>query len=310
MPTVAVEMTPLEFLVNNSSGGDFHPHDIVELTGNKGTLRGNIFSVRPKILGANREPGFGIKVAINDGKVSNFSSFNSFKGYTITKKGGGPTGMIRPPYPIYPAKRMNPKELQGMLDMGLELINRAAKLKFSDPAARWFGAEVFETGKLDQIHRRCVSLCAGCDGLKKVIFQCDPSETLGAIDTADPLRNGPICRIKLGRGFTYDRYSWGERVCTIVHELTHWFLNTVDAKLADGSDCYGLNCIRLAKSFSKVERQKALNNADNWAYYICQYRSATDPGDWRNFTEEEINARGPFVSGGYNVVPELIAFNS
>ena len=160
------------------------------------------------------------------------------------------------------------------------------------------------------VRMRCKGdLRGGCAGLTNVILQCGAGETLGAISTTDPLRNGPSCRIQLGRGFTYDRYSWGERVCTIVHELTHWFLNTVDQQLADGTDCYGVDCIRLAKSTIKTERAKALNNADNWAYYICQYRSAGGGDEWKNFTAEEIRARGPFVSLGYNVVPGLMAFS-
>ena len=91
--------------------------------------------------------------------------------------------------------------------------------------------------------------------------------------------------------------------------MTHWFLTTVDAQLEDGTPCYGGLCLKLANSKIKSERVKALNNADNWAYYICQYRDVNDGRDWRFFTLREIEARGPFVSGAYNVVQSRMAFN-
>jgi hypothetical protein len=307
MPTVSVEMSPVEFPIMNCTG-TLAPGDLVELTKTSSpTLKGRVFEVKNKKYGRDGEDGLGVKIGITEGRLSELTGQSPLAGYTVTKPSTGVTGTVRTPFMSrYRAKLMKPTELQKMLDMGLELIKRAATIKKSDYALQWFGSTAYEADELAKINRRCAELRNGCDGLTSVIFQCAASETLGAIDQADPLRHGPSARIKLGRGFTYDRYSWGEQVCTIVHELTHWFLDTVDES-QDGEDCYGLNCIKLAKHTSKTVRAKALNNADNWAYYICQYRTSGDPGDWRFFTANEIEQRGPFVAGGYNVVSSLIS---
>jgi hypothetical protein len=52
-----------------------------------------------------------------------------------------------------------------------------------------------------------------------------------------------------------------------------------------------------------------MDNADNWAYYICEYRNDSErkENDWRFFTEQEITDRGRFVPNGYNVVPSLVS---
>ncbi|HUT45548.1 MAG TPA: hypothetical protein VMX36_04650 [Sedimentisphaerales bacterium] len=310
MATVQVEMSPVEFAIENiqNGNGTFSVDDVVTFTGHKASLRGRVTGITQRLYGLNRQPGVALKVAITAGRLSDFSR-PCFAGYTVTKTSDNTTGTVRTRCQVkFLAQLMSRTELQNMLDTAQELIKRAATLKMSDYALQWFGREAFESQVLATIHRRCAELHTRADGLVNMIFQCMQGETLGGIDDNDPLRNGGTCRIRLGRGFTYDRYSWGERVCTIVHELTHWFLDTVDQKLSDGTDCYGANCIRLAKSDQKSERLKALNNADNWAYYICQYRSAVDGRDWRYFTEEEIRSRGPFVPNGYNVVPALRAF--
>ena len=89
--------------------------------------------------------------------------------------------------------------------------------------------------------------------------------------------------------------------------MTHWFLDTADAVSSLGKDASGYECIKMANSDKATESSKVLNNADNWAFYIREYRSDDEAGDWRNFSETELKNRSPFVSGGYNVEQALIA---
>jgi hypothetical protein len=194
-----------------------------------------------------------------------------------------------------------------MFDMAEALIDRAARGKNVEHAVKWFGPLAQKANAQAAIFRGCAELSQRVAGLSDLILVCKDSETLGGINSNDPLRNGPTCRIELGRGFTYDRYSWGEQVCTLIHEMTHWFLKTKDVAMGNGEEAYGVNCLKLANS--ATEGWKAMDNADNWAYYICEYRSPGECADhdWRFFTEQEITARGPFVPNGYNVVQSLVA---
>lgn len=306
MATVTVEMSPQGFDLVNVQNGTFVVGDLVTISGAKGSLPGHVTALKDRTYGQFGDPGVAVMVAVTGGRLSDFSA-GGLAGYEVKQLNGNTVGTVRTPcHAKYRGQLMKSTELQKMHDSAEALIKEAATIQKSDYALQWFGKAAFDDRVLATIRRRCGDLNAGVSGLARVLFQCGQSETLGAIDTNDSWRGGGNCRIKLGRGFTYDRYSWGERVCTVVHELTHWFLDTVDATLAGGGDCYGGDCLKLARSQQKSEREKALNNADNWAYYICQYRSSGDTGDWSNFTEKEIADRGPFVSGGYNVVPGLI----
>jgi hypothetical protein len=297
-------MTPQEFPVINVAGA-FNVDDVVKITGTKSDFRGIVTESKTKNYGVPPVPGLALMIALDRGDLTEFKG-GGFAGYGVTKNGGGASGTVRAPCALkYAARLMKSSELQKMVDVAEKLIERAATAKNDAYAKKWFGTKATTPQELQKIHLRCADLHRAVAGLSTVIFQCAASEMLGAISKTDPLRNGPTCRIQLGRGFTYDRYSWGERVCTIIHEMTHWFLDTTDEALTDGSVAYGAACLRLANS--DIDCKKALNNADTWAYYIGEYRSVAEAGDWSNFTEQEILARGPFVSGAYNVVQSLVA---
>jgi len=303
MPIVCVEMTPQE-LPLASSIGTFHVGDVVKLEGPKGNLVGEIRELKTKNFGVNQTPRQVLSIAVTKGDVSPFKA-GGFAGYEIKVDGGAEGTVLAPCQTKFSGLLMSATELQKMVNAAISLINKAALYKSDGNARKWFGTKATDNRvALPNIHIRCAALKLGVSAFTKVILQCGAAETLGAISTTDPLRNGATCRIQLGRGFTYDRYSWGERVCTIVHEMTHWVINTVDVNV-EGVDAYGAACIKLADNDTHAD--KALNNADNWAYYICEYRSSAESGDWSNFTESEIEARGAFVSGGYNVVQSLIA---
>lgn len=303
MPVVSIETTPQEFPIVNVQG-TFKVNDVVKITGPKSDLRGVVRELKTKNFGNPPAPAPCLMIAIDRGDLSPFKN-GGLAGYAV-KSNDGASAEVRAPCALkFSAVLMKDLELQKMVDAAESLIAKAARFKSDEKARKWFGTKATTPLELAKIHRRCAELQQGVAGLSKVVFQCAASEMLGAISTTDPLRNGPVCRIQLGRGFSYDRYSWGERVCTIVHEMTHWFLDTKDEKLTDGSDAYGAACVRLAES--DTDNALALNNADNWGYYICEYRGEGEAGDWRNFTVQEIVQRGPFVSGANNVVQSLVA---
>jgi hypothetical protein len=260
-----------------------------------------------KQLGNPQVPTTVLVIAINRGDVSSFKN-GGFAGYRIETTDGGATGTVRAACQTKIAARLlKTTELQTMFNQAEDLIGRAADGKNAEHAIKWFGPLAAKPNAQSAIFRGCAELKAHLAGVSHLILVCKDTETLGGINSNDPLRNGPTCRIELGRGFSYDRYSAGERICTLIHEMTHWFLKTVDVEMADGTEAYGANCIDL--STSATDGWKAMNNADNWAYYICEYRNGTERanGDWRFFSQQEINDRGPFVKNGYNVVTSLVA---
>jgi Lysine-specific metallo-endopeptidase len=303
MAVAMVEMAPKVFPLTDVTGA-FATNDVVMLRGPKGDLRGVVHSASPVRMAGHRNPPLGVKIAINRGDVSEFKN-GGFGGYLVTSSAGATGTVIEPPLLTYAGRVLKQLELQKMLDTAESLIVKAARYKSDEKARKWFGTKATSRDELAKIHRRCAELQQGVAGLSSVIFQCTNGETMGGIATTDPLRGGPTCRIQIGRGVTYDRYSWGERVCTIVHELTHWFLDTEDAVNKWGVDAYGIECLKLADS--DEECGKVLNNADNWAFYICEYRGEGEAGDWRNFSEQELRLRPRFVSGAYNVDQSLIA---
>jgi hypothetical protein len=306
MAVVSIEMGPKVFPLVDVTG-TFAPNDVVKLKGIKGDLRGVVQTVKNvNIFRHAANPLLGVKIAINRGDVSEFKN-GGFGGYSVTSANGAKGTIHEPPLLKYAGRLLKDLEMQKMLVAAESLIEKAATYKSDGNARKWFGSKATSKDELAKIHRRCAELHQGVAGLATVIFQCTNGETMGGISTTDPLRGGPVCRIQLGRGVTYDRYSWGERVCTIVHEMTHWFLDTVDELTSLGRDAYGYECIKMANSDNETEHTKALNNADNWAFYICEYRSDEEAGDWSNFSEAELRDRPAFVSGGYNVDQSLIA---
>ena len=306
MATVSVELSPREFPVVDIQG-TFNVNDVVTIDGAKARLRGVVRSITTKLMGNPQTQTTILVVAINRGDVSLFKN-GGFSGYKVEAVVGGAKGTVRAACQTkFAARLLKTTELQSMFDKAEELIARASQGNNAEHAVKWFGPLARKPNAQAAIFRGCAELRRHVAGLSNVILVCKDSETLGGINSNDPLRNGPTCRIELGRGFTYDRYSWGERVCTLIHEMTHWFLKTKDVAMSNGEEAYGVNCLKLANS--AVEGWKAMDNADNWAYYICEYRNVSEreENDWRFFTEQEITERGSFIPNGYNVVQPLLS---
>jgi hypothetical protein len=57
------------------------------------------------------------------------------------------------------------------------------------------------------------------------------------------------------------------RINTIFHEMTHRILQTIDFKVGNIT-CYGYD---ICKELAKYSAQNALQNADNWGYFLADY---------------------------------------
>lgn len=310
MATVSIETGSQWFLCKSSSGSVFKNDDVVTFTpGSSDTakLEGRVTESKTTNFGNPPVKTLQLRIAITAGDLSNFTKNDSFANYKINAKVGDAKAIVHPSCKTkFSALLLKTTELQKMFEMATKLIKAASEGKSDDKAKKWFGTIApSKGGELERIHTRCAELNKGVGEIANAVFEVVGGEFLGGIDpnVKGRLKGGGTCRIQLGRGFTFTRYSWGEKVATIVHELTHWILNTVDAKYGS-DDAYGPKCIALTKDAR--ECSKALNNADNWAFYICEYRGEGGTEDWKYFTEDEMTERGPFSDDPKNTDLTLV----
>jgi hypothetical protein len=289
-------MAEREFILE-AVAPDFGVGDIVGIQKEgKGLLKGAVRSVaRRPFAGADVTI---LKIAVTEGNTSDYRFAGDLAGVTISKANGVQARVrSKPNTARFQGRLLKEGRLRTAFNSAADLIALAAMGRNDEFIKMWFGGHNATPTNCREVHRRCALLNDGVKGLAHVYFLCGESETLGAIDKDERVIYKPATvRIKLGRGLSYSRYSWGERVCTIVHELTHWFLDTADVELA-GKDCYGGLCLGLAND--PVHYGLALNNADNWAYYICEYRGqGADAALWKYFTAHELAGRVPFSEDG------------
>jgi hypothetical protein len=204
------------------------------------------------------------------------------------------------------ARLVKQETLQQMSAEVVALVKKASELsgnpdkKFKEKVKTWFGPPAMnedpDKKKLDTIKEGLGKLLICVTTAKGISFTCKDITTLASAD----LKSAAL-DFTLGTGFTWERYSWGEKVCTIIHELTHKAIPTKDVgayavdALGGSNVAYGAKCIQLAKV--KGDNAKALTNADNWGYFICEFRKeagvvdAKDPDKWKFFKLLEIEAR-------------------
>ncbi|MHC5057871.1 MAG: M35 family metallo-endopeptidase [Planctomycetota bacterium] len=188
--------------------------------------------------------------------------------------------------------------LKAMYEAAYNLVVVAATSPNADAKRTWFGS----SGQTDSttINQRAVKMRDYMNGgLKKITFSCcgvagsiaafNQYSHLKVTGGPDPSKLNKASTVMINLGFHMDRYSWGEKVGALVHEITHMCIGTADVKL--GSDeIYGADkCVDLAGSHSSL----ALKNADNWCYYFTSYHgSILQRGeDWRFLTPAEVKKR-------------------
>lgn len=195
---------------------------------------------------------------------------------------------------------LNLVTLQAMLDEAAALIKYAAANPNETYMKTWFGARNIPTSRA-AVDTGMGQVLAWLKAHKTIKFTQKSTAGLAHTD-----KSKDDNEIFLDAGFRMKRYSWGEKVCTIIHEITHKsalqtvdFNNSSGAAVFDvGGSFYGVRCLDLAGHNTKFA--KALVNADNWAYYICAYRTNSaiptknDREKWKYFSKNQLEARGPF----------------
>lgn len=310
MAIVSIETGQQWFLCESVTGA-FKANDLVTFTppaGGQPPLEGRVAETKTANFGNPPKPTMQLGIAITSGDLGAFQKEGVFAGYKIKAKAGAAEAVVHSACKTkYSAQLFKTTELQKMFDKAATLIKAASEGKNDDHVKKWFGSIATAKGdELAKIHKRCAVLRDGVEMLANAVFEVVGGEFLGGIDPKNKakLKGGGTCRIQLGKGFALTRYSWGEKVATIVHELTHWILGTVDAKYGN-DDAYGPKSLEMSRD--QRECSKALNNADNWAFYICEYRGDDAANDWRFFTEQEMKGRPPFSQDPKNTDMLLIA---
>jgi len=201
---------------------------------------------------------------------------------------------------LNPGRLVDEKTLRAMLEAGYNLLV-AAEAGTSSNKRAWFGD--YGTQKSADIDARVKKIRLYLAGLKYICFSCSNTpDSIAAYNQKekekveggagiDALDKRPT--IVLNAGFHMERYSWGEKVCSILHEITHMTIGTSDEKYK-GRDVYGaVECDTLAKE----SPEQAYRNADNWAYYLGSYwKNTINRGnDWKYMTPEEVAERGALV---------------
>lgn len=291
---VCVEMSPKEFTLSTRVT-TFQREEEVDIAIPNGIkLTGRVESTKDAVYGMNQTPCTRIKIFITSQNIT--QHYNKYlRGAVVTgKRSNSQTTIYERDFCKFTQPIVRLQYLTGIATEVEELVKRATKVRSDALAKQWFGDNLTRV-QLQRIHYDAAVLNAGLSAVTLMRFACSTSTGyLMACDLDNRTRYRPtICQLLLGKGFTYERYSWGEKVCTFAHELSHWFLGTKDEKY-NGEDAYGINAFDMAKATSLNERRKCLNNAENWGYYICSYRDPNSGKDWKNMTRAELAAREPF----------------
>jgi hypothetical protein len=164
-----------------------------------------------------------------------------------------------------------------LFDASCNLLFAAKKKQDTKLMLRWFGDRITTeevTKKLDTMidYLQQNSL--------KVRYSREKLQSLGAYDP----NFYPRQVSQLGKPILYTRYSWGEKVMTFLHELSHVVIGTLDkgekgTKIPlpndAGGACYGPYALKLAKNDLKdtygLGQADAVNNAENWGYFIVSH---------------------------------------
>jgi hypothetical protein len=292
---VYVEMGVKEFTLSTRVNG-FQRDEDVEIALANGaiaiTLTGRVESTKDALYGANQTPCTRIQIAITSTNIAQHQN-QGLGGATVVGKRSGAQGTIRAgDANKYNHRMVKQPYLVKIVEKTEELVDRASRIRDDTRAKRWFGDDLTNV-QLQRIHYDAAALREGLAAVAVMHFFCTTADDVAACELAKRALYKPmVCQVKLGRGFSYQRYSWGEKVCSLAHELSHWFLGTTD-ETYKGADAYGIKAFDMANDPSATERRKCLKNAENWGYYICSYRDADDGNDWRNMTRPELAARGP-----------------
>jgi hypothetical protein len=205
--------------------------------------------------------------------------------------------LVKPHYKT-PGKPVDQHRMANMVRAAQNLVTAARANASAEHKESWFGA--YGASKSQEIDDRCQKIETYLNSLKRLTFRY--SSEPGSIASygqklKEKREGGPSINelngspaININSGFHQGRYSWGEKVCSILHEITHVTIGTSDVLNSKGQHVYGaVDCAEL----KKTDPALAYKNADNWAYYFgSYYRNTRESGnDWRYMTVEEVARR-------------------
>lgn len=200
---------------------------------------------------------------------------------------------------ISPGAPLTPRDdMVAMMQHVLMLTKRAHEFPNTTHKTTWFGA----SGNIPEIAAWTAKMYNYVNGgLNKLSFSC--ANTPGSIAscamyTTDRVRGGLAepnkgVGMQLNNGFRSNLYSYGEKVGTILHELSHKCIGTNDEQIAL-KDCYGA---LLCATMARVRPDLAVTNADNWGYYFTAYHVDLQltGDDWKYLSEAEMVGVGPRI---------------
>jgi Lysine-specific metallo-endopeptidase len=167
----------------------------------------------------------------------------------------------------------DPQQLRKFVTAAKQMVAAAAAGFAADGVHKitWFGAESGDR-KWSTIGALITTLNNYLHNtLGTIKFACTYDAGIAAIDPTKFDATSATVTVLLDRGFCWNRFSDGEIICSIVHEFTHIICKTKDEKLGS-DDQYGLT---KCQALAKLHPEQAWVNADNWAYYICEFRAHT-----------------------------------
>ena len=180
-------------------------------------------------------------------------------------------------------------ELRKMVVAGQELVNSAFKNPNENGAAEWwFGSGVDHkvlAAKLDSFKiflSKLSLLCFECaEGTEYATSYAACAQNQFNATSTD-------LRIYLGGGFKNDKYSLGVIINAYLHELSHICLRTDDVPKGEKNDSKKYYTAKKARELAKTNPKLAITNAENWGYYLCEFRKNVtnyDIIDWKNSYE-------------------------
>ncbi|MDX1810945.1 MAG: M35 family metallo-endopeptidase [Gammaproteobacteria bacterium] len=188
--------------------------------------------------------------------------------------------------------------LQKLYAAGYNLVLTAANSPSLENKKFWFGTGGQTNSQMiDEYSAKMKNYMNG--GMKKLNFICTGTQgSMMSFNQYDHLkvpggpaedRLGKSNNVMANAGFTLERFSTGERIGAILHEITHMCIGTNDVTIGD-KEYYGADyCRELALDNTNL----ALTNADNWCYYFTSYHNQIMQSgfDWRYLTPEEVAQR-------------------
>lgn len=186
---------------------------------------------------------------------------------------------------VYPI--LSKTAVERMFDLSCKLLYEAYTKRDKGLARMWFGRNV----DVDEVFRKLKILRDQVANSDVKVRYCGKSgsDYLGAYDNSyDDGR-----WLGIGVPMMYKRFSESERVMTIVHEMSHIYLGTLDHEtnrrdrpndrpVFELGGFYGCHAYHLANKpnsfYATHTNADAITNAENWGYFVVWHGFKT--GDW------------------------------